>query len=84
MEAVETAIADPAVRRVIVDIRHNFGGETAGYRPIAAALVAGAAAWTDGLFLITGRNTFSAATLFAADLAAQTEVTFVAAIEAIP
>lgn len=77
LEPITTAIADPAVRRVIVDIRHNFGGETDGYLPIAEALAAGAAAWPDGLFVMTGRNTFSAATLFAADLAARTEVTIV-------
>lgn len=77
LDPIRTALADPAVDRVVVDIRHNFGGETPGYLPIAAALVEGAPGWSGGLYLITGRNTFSAATLFAADLANQVNVTFV-------
>ena len=77
LDALRTAIAEPAVRRTIVDIRHNFGGETFGYPPVADALVERASAWSGGLFLITGRNTFSAASLFAADLTARADVTVV-------
>jgi hypothetical protein len=61
----------------VVDVRHNFGGETFGYPPVADALVEGATAWPEGLYLITGRNTFSAASLFAADLTARADVTVV-------
>ncbi len=68
------ALSDPAIRRVIVDIRNNYGGETSGYPPVADALVANSAAWTDGLFLVTGRNTFSAASLFAASVTSRARV----------
>jgi hypothetical protein len=77
LDALRTAIAEPAVRRTIVDIRHNFGGETSGYPPVADALVERSPAWPGGLYLITGRNTFSAASLFAADLTARADVTVV-------
>ena len=77
LEPIATALAEPGIRLVIVDVRHNFGGETPGYLPVAAALVEHAAAWPAGIAVITGRNTFSAATLFTADLAAQTKVTIV-------
>jgi hypothetical protein len=77
LDALRTAIADPAVRRAVVDIRHNFGGETFGYPPVADALVERAADMPAGLYLITGRNSFSAASLFAADLTARADVTVV-------
>ena len=77
LDPLRTAIADPALTRVIVDIRHNYGGETFGYQPLADALVAAAPGWSRGLYLITGRNTFSAASLFAADLTARARVTVV-------
>jgi len=77
LDALRTAIAEPAVRRTIVDIRHNFGGETFGYPPVADALVERSPDWPGGLYLITGRNTFSAASLFAADLTARADVTVV-------
>ena len=77
LDPLRAAIADPAIRRVIVDVRHNYGGETFGYPPVADALAAAAPAWSAGLFLITGRNTFSAASLFAADLTSRAHVTVV-------
>jgi hypothetical protein len=77
MEPIRTALADPGTRRAIVDIRHNYGGDTFGYRTLLDALVAGRANLEDGLFLITGRNTFSAGSMFAGALQAATDVTVV-------
>lgn len=77
LDSVSRAIATPGIDRVIVDIRHNYGGDSFGYVPVSDALVAGAPAWTKGLFLITGRNTFSAASLFTADLTNRARVTIV-------
>lgn len=77
LDSITTAIATPGIDRVIVDIRHNYGGDSFGYVPVADALVARSSALTRGLFLITGRNTFSAASLFTADLTNRTRVTTV-------
>ncbi len=75
--AVETAIATRGIERVIVDIRHNYGGDSFGYVPVSDALATGAATWKKGLYLITGRNTFSAAALFTADITNRAPVTIV-------
>jgi hypothetical protein len=76
LDELERALARPDLRRVVVDIRWNYGGETFGYDDLLDLLVhadrAGAA-----LFVITGRNTFSAASLFAAELEERTDATFV-------
>ncbi|MEO8208532.1 MAG: hypothetical protein ABI598_05810 [Chloroflexota bacterium] len=79
LDVLRAALARPEVRRVIVDVRHNYGGETFGYPPVAEAIADAAAGgrWSGGLFLITGRNTYSAASLFTADLTALTTVTVV-------
>jgi len=77
LDPLRTALADPALTRVIVDVRHNYGGETLGYPPLVVALVKDAPSWSDGLYLIAGRNTFAAASLFTADLTYQTSVTVV-------
>ena len=67
----------PNVRRVVIDIRHNFGGELRAIEPILSAFATPGYATRGRLFLITGRNTFSAASLFAAKLQAGTAVTIV-------
>ncbi|MEO8470347.1 MAG: hypothetical protein ABI573_11860 [Chloroflexota bacterium] len=74
---LKTALATPGITRLIVDIRHNYGGESFGYQTVVDAMVAGAAGRTGGTFLITGRNTYSAASLFAAALTNRTAVTVV-------
>ena len=69
--------AAPDVVRVVVDIRHNFGGEVQALGPILTAIATPADAAPGRLFLITGRNTFSAASMFAAMLQARTDLTIV-------
>ena len=61
--------AEPDVRRVVVDIRHNFGGEVQALSPILTAIATPPNAASGRLFLVTGRNTFSAASMFAGDAA---------------
>ena len=65
IDGLRAALAGPDVRRVVVDIRHNYGGETRAIRPVLDALEG---APPHPLGLVTGRNTFSAAVLFAAEL----------------
>jgi hypothetical protein len=69
------AISAPGVRRIVVDIRNNFGGETHAF-PVVARIVAKASRGRT-LAVITGRNTFSAASLFAARLERTTDAVFV-------
>jgi hypothetical protein len=71
----ETAAGD-AVDRIIVAIRHNFGGETVAYPPLLD-LLSQRGTRSKPLFVITGRNTFSAACLFAAEIDRELNATFV-------
>jgi hypothetical protein len=64
------------VDRVVIDIRHNFGGETAAYKPLLDALI-NIDANESTLYLVIGRNTFSAASLFAAEVERETNAIFV-------
>jgi hypothetical protein len=65
---LETALADPAVARVVLDIRHNYGGELSALDAITPVLVGAAKGEADRLFVIIGRNTFSGGSLLAARL----------------
>ena len=65
------------VKRVVVDIRHNYGGEVRDLTPVVDALDTPKVDQPGRLFLITGRNTYSAACLFAAELQARAGVTIV-------
>jgi hypothetical protein len=69
--------AEPDVARVVIDIRHNFGGEVQALGPILATFPPAAFDTPGRLFLVSGRNTFSAASMFAAMLQARTDVTIV-------
>ena len=77
LDALRSVLATPGITRLVIDIRHNYGGETSGYSPVVNSVVLGAAGRTRGTFLITGRNTYSAASLFTAVLTDRTDVTIV-------
>jgi hypothetical protein len=70
------AAGEAAIGTLIVDVRHNYGGETRASAPLLELLTSPTIAGKP-LFLITGRNTFSAASLFAARLQAARTVTIV-------
>ena len=77
LNQLRTAITGPDVTRVVIDVRHNFGGELSALdRPLD--LFTNAQVIPPGsLYLITGRNTFSAGSLFTARLDDQTDVVIV-------
>ena len=75
--AIRTTAADPAIARVVVDIRHNTGGEVSALRSMVSFLDDPSIDQPDRLFLLGGRNSFSAATMFAAQLEERTAVTIV-------
>ena len=71
------ALADrDEIDRVVIDIRHNFGGETTAYAPLLDALI-DIDANASTLYLVMGRNTFSAASLFAAEVERDTDAVIV-------
>ncbi len=67
----------PAVRRVIVDVRLNHGGNNRTYGPLLEALAQPAVNRAERLTLLVGRGTFSAAGNFATDVDRFTNATLV-------
>jgi hypothetical protein len=67
----------PKVKRVIVDLRLNGGGDNTTYGYLLATLREPAIDMQGRLFVLIGRATFSAAANFAADLDRFTKATFV-------
>ena len=64
------------VERVVIDLRHNSGGDNTTLAPLELALRDPAIDRPGRLFAIIGRVTFSAAANFATDLEGSTSVTF--------
>jgi hypothetical protein len=71
------ALQDPAVTRVVLDLRHNFGGEVRPLDTMVELLNVDAVDQPGKLFVLTGRNTFSAASMLVARLEAETDAVFV-------
>lgn len=67
------ALQAPDVSRVILDLRHNFGGELRAIPPIEALFDDPAVDKPDHLYVITGRNTFSGGSLLVARLERDTQ-----------
>jgi hypothetical protein len=68
--------ADPAVERVVVDLRQNTGGDNTTYGNLLSALTQLAADRPGSLVVLTDRVTFSAAANFATRLEQQTDARF--------
>jgi hypothetical protein len=66
----------PDVKRVVVDLRHNGGGNNMTLGPLDSALRDPAINRRGKLFVIFGRITFSAAANFATDLERETAAVF--------
>jgi hypothetical protein len=74
---LETVLHGPDVARVVLDLRHNYGGEVSALDSMFALFTDPAIDQPGRLYAITGRNTFSAASLLVARLDAQTDATLV-------
>ena len=72
-----TALANPEATRLIVDVRHNFGGEVSAIEPVFQTIRAWADDHPGATYLVTGRNTFSAGSLFVAQMDAETDAQIV-------
>jgi C-terminal processing protease CtpA/Prc len=64
------------VERIVIDLRHNSGGDNTTLSPLELALREPAIDRPGRLFAIIGRVTFSAAANFATDIEVATSVTF--------
>ena len=64
------------VERIVVDLRHNGGGNNMTYAPFIHALATSELNQPSKLFVIIGRSTFSAAKDFALDLSRRANVIF--------
>ena len=71
------ALADPTVERVTLDLRHNFGGEVPVVDEILPLFREWDADHPGNLFVVTGRNTLSAGSLFTTRLHDYTSATIV-------
>ena len=65
---LRTALHESGVARVVLDLRHNFGGELSAVQPMVDLFADPAIDQPDRLFVITGRNTFSGGSLVVARL----------------
>jgi Peptidase family S41 len=65
---LERMAKSPRVRRVVVDVRLNGGGNNQSYRPLYGVLASPAINRPGRLYLLVGRATFSAAGNFAAEI----------------
>ena len=72
-----TALRDADVSRVVLDIRHNVGGEVPALDPMFGLFDDPAVDVPGELFVITGRNTLSAGSLLLARLEAATDAVIV-------
>jgi hypothetical protein len=68
LQALFERLAQPGLRRVVVDIRNNYGGEMRDLDAVLALFRTPGLAASVQVSLLTGRNTFSAGSLFAARL----------------
>jgi hypothetical protein len=77
VRSLERLVRGPTVRRVIVDIRLNGGGDNTTYGSLTSILNAPAIDRRGKVYVLIGRATFSAAANFAAELDRDTRAIFV-------
>jgi hypothetical protein len=76
-DMVATALEQPDVQRLVIDLRNNTGGDNTLLRPLLVALIRSKVNWRGGIFAITGATTFSAAQNFVNRLENYTEAIYV-------
>jgi hypothetical protein len=72
----QAALREPDVARIVLDLRHNYGGELSALNEMSPVLIE-AAKQTEAFFVVAGRNTFSGGSLLVARLERGTEATIV-------
>jgi hypothetical protein len=77
LDAVGRLARSPSVDRIVVDVRQNLGGEVGEETPLVDILTDPRVARPGRLYVLTGRNTFSAAALFTATVQRRAPITVV-------
>jgi len=77
VRAIERLVSSSRVRRVIVDVRLNGGGDNTTYGPLTGLFGSAPVDRPGRLYLLIGRATFSAAANFAAEIDRDTRATIV-------
>lgn len=77
VDRAQAQLASKPIRRVIVDLRHNGGGDNTTYGPMLSWLQSADVNQAGKLFVLTGRNTFSAAANFVTDVERSTKAMIV-------
>lgn len=77
LDGLTTALHEPGLERVVLDLRHNYGGELSAVDPILRPFEDPAVDQPDRLFVVTGRNTFSGGSLLVARLDRNTHAVIV-------
>jgi len=77
VESLRSALHAPGVINVIIDARHNYGGEVTAATQLLDLMKDPAVDRPGHLFVITGRNTFSATGIFVARADAETSAVVV-------
>jgi hypothetical protein len=77
IDSLRAELRKPDVDRIVLDLRHNYGGEVSEVDRLMRLFEDRAVDQPDRLFVITGRNTFSAASLLVARLDRDTDAVIV-------
>jgi Peptidase family S41 len=77
LRKIERLVRGPKVRRVVVDVRLNGGGDNTTYAGLVGIFTSPRVDKQGRLYLLTGRATFSAAGNFAAEIDRDTRATIV-------
>jgi hypothetical protein len=74
---LSTALDQPGVERLVIDLRNNTGGDNTLLRPLLIAIIRSRQNRRGGIFALVGPTTFSAAQNFVNRLESYTETVFV-------
>jgi hypothetical protein len=77
LRGLTDAATDPATSRIALDLRHNYGGELRALDPVMSVFLDPRLDQPGHLFVIEGRNTFSAGSIMVARLVEDSDATIV-------
>lgn len=76
-DLIRLTVSNPSINKVVVDIRHNGGGDNSTFGPLINVLLSNEINQPNKLFVLTDRLTYSAAANFAGELDIKSNAVFV-------